>query len=117
METVRFVSMYSENSVCCRNPLLPLAIVLGMLLAAVISFSRSAWLGGKTIFSIAGVYAAQQHSPYAGPIRYQAHGIPYACEAHGGADRLLQLGNLDDFQHQIYSGSDLCQQLFNVVSL
>lgn len=44
-------------------------------------------------------------------------GMRFTCEAHGGADRLLQLGNLDGFRHQIYTDSALCQQLFNVVSL
>lgn len=107
----------SEAIVCCRNPLLPLAVVLGILLAVVTFFSRSAWLGGKVIFAIARLYASQQHSPHAGPIKHQAHDIPYACEAHGGADRLLQLGSLSDFHHQIYTESHVCQKLFNIVSL
>ena len=41
----------------------------------------------------------------------------FTCEAHGDADRLLQLGNLNGFQHRIYTDSALCQQLFNAVSL
>lgn len=40
----------------------------------------------------------------------------FTCEAHGGADRLLQLGNLAGFRHQIHTDSALCQQLFNAVS-
>lgn len=45
------------------------------------------------------------------------HAMRYTCEAHGGPDRLLQLGDLDGFRHQIYTDSALCQQLFNAVSL
>ena len=41
----------------------------------------------------------------------------YPCKVRGGADRLLQLGDLKGFQHQIYTHSTLCQQLFNAVSL
>lgn len=57
-----------------------------------------------------------QHPSCAGPDKYQAQGTRYVCEAHGDADSLLQLGKLNDLQHQIYTKSGLCQQLFNVVS-
>lgn len=81
----------AEASRSFGKRLLPVGIVLGIVLTAVIAVTQRAWLHG-----------------------HKMPGMRFTCEAHGGADRLLQLGNLDGFRHQIYTDSALCQQLFNV---
>lgn len=73
--------------------LVPLATVLGLVLTLLGVLTSLAWFLGKTNLTAAGVR--------------------YPCEAHGGAVRLLQLGDLNGFHHQIYTASQLSQQLFD----
>ena len=64
------------RTVCCRNSLLPLIIVLGIVLTAVVAFTQRAWLHGKGIFSSA------QHAQPSRVIMHMQDTKRKACALH-----------------------------------
>lgn len=90
-----------------------------VVLAAIALIARARWSEGTAclICQTKGQSTClpAQLLGYAGLQKLPTGDGRFPCKAAGGPDRLLQLGNLNGFQHAINTRSKLAQQLFNVV--
>ncbi|DBA72834.1 TPA: hypothetical protein ACH3X2_010219 [Trebouxia sp. C0005] len=77
----------------CRIRLVPFSAVLGVIVGLLVVFTSLPWFLGKG--------------------KLLQADSRYTCKARGGLDPFSQLGDLNGFQHQIYTASKLAQHLFN----
>ncbi|DBA79517.1 TPA: hypothetical protein ACH3X2_007704 [Trebouxia sp. C0005] len=73
--------------------LVPFSAVLGVIVGLLVVFTSLPWFLGKG--------------------KLLQADSRYTCKARGGLDPFSQLGDLNGFQHQIYTASKLAQHLFN----
>lgn len=113
----------SPKYMCCRVGSAWFLLQPSLELHSVCSWLSQAYIG----FLVSVVHTAiksksqcrQTGDCCPGKGHFQQAGSRYPCDAHGrvGTDRLLQLGDLSGFRHQIHTASKLAQQLFNAVCI